>query len=132
MRTAMNTTQTAKLTGIPEDLLVRMRARETRTLKGGPPYCRKVNKDGTVVYTYDRREVQSWMRLKRCLITAGDAAALLETSRDEILKIFGLRSIPLRAKGKKGTLIVDNGRNVYIWVPNVTKKGKNVTYSRRK
>lgn len=113
----MNTIETAKLTGIPEALLIRMRARETRTLKGGPPYCRKIRKNGTVVYTYNKRDVQAWMRLRSCLITAADAASILETSREEILKLYGIRGIEVTGKGKKGKLVIDNGKNVYIWVP---------------
>src|SRR6476661_1370263 len=105
----MNTKETAKLTGIPEDILIRMRARETRSLKSGPPYSKKMDKSGAVTYVYNKAEVQKWLKFRRCLITAADAAVILNCAREDILAIYGLQSIPVRTKRYKGRLVVDNG-----------------------
>lgn len=113
----MNLRETAKLTGIPEQLLVRMRCRENRTLRGGPPYCRKIAKNGSVDYVYNRREVERWMRVRNCSITAADAASFLDISRFDLLKNYKSGSIEIRTKDYKGTLFIDNGKNIYIWIP---------------
>jgi hypothetical protein len=112
----MNTKQTEQLTGIPAILLRRLRSRESMTLRGGPPYRRRLTSKGTMGYTYDRAEVTQWMQLKRCLITQGDAAVLMDCSRDEISRYYGLRSFEIRGK-KNGKLIIDNGKNFFMWVP---------------
>lgn len=112
----MNTKQTAALTGIPEPLLQRLRARETRTLKGGPPYRKALSRSGKVSYVYDRPEVERWLKIKRCIITQGDAAMLLDCSRDELGTYSGLRSFELRGENN-GKLIINNGKNFYLWIP---------------
>ncbi len=113
----MNTAQAAKLTGIPSELLIRMRARETKSLKSGPPYAKTLNPEGAVAYTYSKADVERWMKMRRCAITAADAAVVLGCSRDEILAIYGLQSIPIKNKGYEGKLLIDNGKSIYIWLP---------------
>ncbi len=112
----MNTKQTSELTGIPPTLLRRMRSRESRTLRGGPPYRRSISKSGRMSYVYDKPDVEQWMKMRKCIITQGDAAMLLDCSRDEISGYYGLRSFEIRGKAK-GKLIVDNGKNMFIWIP---------------
>lgn len=113
----MNTIEAAKLTGIGPDLLVRMRARETRTLKGGPPHCKIQGKDGEPLYVYDKKQVMAWMKTRRCQVTAADAALILEMNREELLKVYGLTSFEVKRKGFRGRLIVNNSANIYIWLP---------------
>lgn len=113
----MNIHQTSKLTGIPESTLLRMRARETRSLKGGPPYSRKMGKDGKMTYIYNKAEVLRWMKYRRCLITAADAADILQCSRDMILSLFGIQTLEIKTKGCRGKLLIDNGHNIYVWIP---------------
>lgn len=113
----MNTKQTAQLTGIPALLLRRMRCRESVSLRNGPPHHRSINyKTGGLKFTYDRDEVVAWMKMRRCIITQGDAAALMGCSRDEISNYYGQRSFELRGK-KNGKLIVNNGKNFFMWLP---------------
>lgn len=112
----MNTTEAAALTGIPAMLLRRMRSRESRTLRGGPPYEYRLSSKGTMKYSYAREAVEQWMKTRNCIITQGDAAMLLECSRDEIGDYYGLRSFEIRGKSK-GKLIIDNGKNLFIWIP---------------
>lgn len=113
----MNTIETAKYTGIPAEVLIRMRARETRTLKNGPPFCKTIGKNGETVYVYWKKDVKQWMKMRRCLITAGDAALIMDIHREELLDIHGVTGIDIRRKKFKGKLIIDNPRNVYIWLP---------------
>lgn len=112
----MNTAEVAKLTGIPQELLTRLRARESRSLKCGPPFCKTLDRTGPK-YVYDRKEVLKWMKLRNCLITAGDAALIKNVMREVILNISGLKSFDIRRKDYKGKLIIDNAKSVYIWVP---------------
>src|SRR6266436_1554899 len=118
----MNTKQTAKMTGIPEQILIRMRARETTSLKSGPPFCKKMGKEGEIEYSYHKADVQRWMKARNCLITAADAARILGCSREDILSIYGLQSLPIRARGFNGRLLINNGKNIYVWIPDKLKK----------
>ncbi len=118
----MNTKQTAALTGIPALLLRRMRCRESVSLRNGPPHRRTITSTGGLRFTYDRNEVLEWMRLRRCIITQGDAAALMGCSRDEISNYYGLRSFELRGR-KNGKLIVHNGKNFFMWIPQNRSSG---------
>lgn len=113
----MNLAQTSKMTGIPEFLLIRLRARETTSLRSGPPYCKVLTKNGDMDYVYDRKAVREWMKMRRCLITAGDAAKMLGMSREDLLKIFGQTRFYLRTKEYYGKLIINNSKNIYIWLP---------------
>lgn len=115
----MNLQQTAKMTGIPEGTLLRMRSRESRSLKSGPPYHKTISKDGEAIYLYKKEEIRKWLKIRLCLITAGDAADIMGISRDEVLKIFGLKGFNVKNGKIKGRLIVDNGKNQYIWLPKV-------------
>ncbi len=116
----MNTQQASKLTNIPVSVLVRMRARQTMSIKSGPPFRKKMNKNGELIYEYNRVEVLDWLRHRVCLITAGDAAEILSVPREEILKYSGVQSKEIKTKEYRGKLVIDNGKNIYIWVP----KGK--------
>lgn len=117
----MNTLQASKMTGIPVDTLIRMRARDTRSLLSGPPFHKVMSKAGVPVYEYKAKELRDWMRIKLCQITAGDAANIMGVSRDEIMVITGVKAF--RVKGEyDGRLVINNARNLYIWLP--TKKNR--------
>lgn len=118
----MNTKETAEITGIPAELLIRMRTRETRTRKSGPPYCKKVGKDGMPRYVYSKPEVRTWLKSRNCLITPADAALILGLHRDDILAIHGIRSFTVRKKTHSGTVVVDNSTRVYVWIPCQSRK----------
>lgn len=118
----MNIQQTSKMTGIPQHILVRMRARDTRTLISGPPFCKVIGKNGETRYVYHLSNVREWMRLRKSRITAGDAALILGVHREEILEYSGLRGFDVATREYKGRLIIDNARNVYLWIPK--KRGK--------
>lgn len=115
----MNIQQTSKLTGIPTDVLLRMRDRKNLSLLSGPPFHKLMSKSGVPVYEYNLKEVREWMRLKRGRITAGDAATIMGVSREEILGIHGVESFRIQNE-YDGRLVVNNTRNLYIWLP--TKK----------
>lgn len=112
----MNTSETAKYTGIPAEVLVRMRARETRSRKSGPPFCKVLSAVGDAEYVYSKREIKQWLRLRNCLITAGDAAVILGLHREDILSIHGVQSFTVKKRGYRGRLVVDNTRKIYIWL----------------
>ncbi len=120
----MNLAETAKKTGIAADVLVRMRARDTRTLKSGPPFHKQMGPNGEPVYVYNQLEVKRWMKFRRCHCTAGDAAIILGVHREDILDIHGVTGFDIRRKGFKGRLIVDNSRNIYMWLPQTARRGK--------
>jgi hypothetical protein len=113
----MTLEQTSRLTKIPEKVLLRMRSRESRSLKSGPPYRKTISAVGETIYIYLKKEVLGWMKLRRCLVTAGDAAIFLGISREEILDIYGLKGFNINSRNSKGRLIVDNAKNQYIWLP---------------
>lgn len=113
----MNLQETSKLTKIPEDVLVRMRSRESRSLRSGPPYHKVISSNGEAVYIYLKKEVLGWLKMRRCMVTAGDAAIIMGVSRNEVLDIWGLRGFNVCAGNYKGRLIVNNGKNQYIWLP---------------
>lgn len=113
----MNLQETSKLTKIPEDVLVRMRSRESRSLRSGPPYHKVISSHGEAVYVYLKKEVLEWLKIRRCLVTAGDAALIMGVSRDELLNIWGLRGFNIKYETFRGRLIVNNSKNQYIWLP---------------
>lgn len=117
----MNTAQVAKMTGIPEFILIRMRTRDTRTLKNGPPFHKKLGKKGETIYYYTQSEVKRWMKMRNCLITAMDAALILDSCRLDILDIYGLKSIPVCNEQYSGKLVIDNSKNFYLWIPKKQK-----------
>lgn len=114
----MNIQQVSKMTKIPVELLLRMRSRESRSLRSGPPVHKVLTNTGELVYVYLKTEIAKWMKMRNCLITAGDAAELMGISRDEILEIYGLRGFNIKYKGGfVGRLIINNSKNQYIWLP---------------
>ena len=113
----MNVQQTSKMTKIPEKVLIRMRSRESQSLRSGPPYHKIMSSTGDAIYVYLKKEVQEWMRIRRCLITAGDAAAILGISREEVLEFYGLKGFNVQCEDYRGRLIINNGKNFYIWLP---------------
>ncbi len=117
----MNTIEAAAFTNIPEELLQRMRSRETTTTLGGPPVKRTVSKMGEIRYIYEKRALKAWLKYRSCRITAKDAAIILGTSRDELLTRYGIHSYDIRTKDYKGRLVVDNGHSIYMWVPSKKK-----------
>jgi len=116
----MNTIQAAEFTGIPEFLLVRMRARETTSIKSGPPFCKKMGRNGEPLYTYSIRDLRRWMKIRKCLITAGDAAEILGISREDLINMHGLQGVDINKKTHKGRLVIDNGHAIYVWVPKLS------------
>ena len=95
-----------------------MRTRESNSLKSGPPFHKVLTVSGDLIYVYIKSEIVKWMKIRNCLITAADAAELMGISRDEVLAIYGLKGFNISYDGKlKGRLIINNGKNQYIWVP---------------
>ncbi len=113
----MNTIEAAAYSKIPIEILVRMRARETTSFLGGPPVNKKMLKTGEVRYIYRKVDLTRWLKMRNCRITAKDAAIILGTSRDELLKRFGIQSYLVRNKKYSGKLVIDNGKSIYIWLP---------------
>jgi len=111
----MSLKEVAKMTGLSEHILMRMRTRNSHSLKSGPPFCKKLI-NGELVYIYDRIEVKKWLEQRHCLITALDAAQLLGISREELLNFYGLKSFDIRQGRRKSKLIIQNSKNIYIWI----------------
>ncbi len=123
----MNIAQTSKMTNIPMDILLRMRARDTRSILSGPPFHKVMGKKGEPIYEYKVKEIREWMRIKLCQVTAGDAANIMGVSRDEILAINGVQGFRIK-NDYDGRLVVNNARNMYIWLPTKRKaRKKNAT-----
>jgi hypothetical protein len=116
-RVEVNIEQTAKLTKIPIKVLMRCRSREGRSLKNGPPYRKTLTPSGELIFSYDRAEVKQWMKVRRCLITAGDVGQILAIDRDDVLAIYGLTTRVAVCDGFKGRVLIDNAKNQYIWLP---------------
>lgn len=118
----MNTLQASNMTGIPTDTLIRMRSRNTTSNLSGPPFHKKMGKGGEPIYEYKAAELRAWLRIKLCQITAGDAANIMGISRDEIMTFSGIKAFKIDNE-YKGRLIVNNAKNMYIWLPTkITRK----------
>ena len=121
----MNVQQVAKMTGLPEKVLIKMRSRETVSFKSGPPFHKTMGKGGETIYEYKLKEVREWMRLKNCDITAGDAASIMGISRDEIKALHGVQALDVNdEEGYKGKIVINNPRNIFLWVPEVKSRKK--------
>lgn len=115
----MNTKQTAELTGIPAEMLHRLRTRNsTTTLHSGPPFSRRIDKNGVYHYTYNKTQILSWMKKRNLLITAKEAADLLGITREEVLAVAGVKRFDIRC----GFLVINPGKNLFIMVLKKTKK----------
>jgi hypothetical protein len=114
----MNISEVANLIGLDIYLLRHMRARESITLKSGPPFCKTIDAVGNTKYVYKKTEVMKWLKRKHFRITAGDAAKILGISRDELMGDYrqGLHSW----ENPKGKLIVEVRKNIFIWMPKVS------------
>jgi len=107
----LNTMQAAEYTGIPADLLAKMRVRPTTTLQS-PPFRRVLNKEGVPQYCYSKAELKDWMAKRNCLLTAGEAAMALGISRDELLSL----SSGSYKVGKSGAVVVVYpNKNIYLF-----------------
>lgn len=113
----MNTIEAAAFTKIPIDILVRMRARETTSILGGPPVNKRMLNNGEVRYIYSKADLKRWKKMRNCRITAKDAAIILGTSRDELVTRYGIQSYLVKTKEYSGKLVIDNGKSIYIWIP---------------
>lgn len=112
MRT-FNTTEAAKFTGVPADILIKMRTDSTRGMDTrGPPFCR-VLKGKQMTYEYKERELIKWLKTKNCRITANDAAYILQISRTQVLALFGLQ----RHRVGNGDLVIDSAKNFFMYLP---------------
>lgn len=111
------------MTGIPLSVLIRMRDRNNRSLKSGPPFHKVISKGGTPTYEYKAAEVRDWMRIKLCQITAGDAANIMGITREEILDLTGVQAFQIKNE-YQGKLVVNNTANIYIWLPAKNKRKK--------
>jgi len=105
----MNTLEASEYTGIPLDILIRMRTRVTSTLRSGPPYERKFV-EGKLQYVYRKAPLDRWLKTRRCLLTAGEGAQLLGISRDEILNMVGKVVVP-----SGGYIYIYPTRNMYVF-----------------
>lgn len=116
---AMNTAETAKLTGIPLELLIKMRNRnQTITLQSGPPYMKKVDKNGIPYFVYHKTQVMAWLAKRNVLITAAEAAQLIGVTRVEVLKIAGIKRFDFR----RYLIIVEPKKNRFLMVLKRRKK----------
>lgn len=115
----MDIEQVSKLTLIPVEILARMRKR-----RGGPPCHKVLTNSGHVVYLYLKSEILKWLTGKTAFfITAGDAAELMGISRDAVMSISGFKGFDVHYNHIfNGRLIVNNGKNQYIWVPSRRKQ----------
>jgi hypothetical protein len=113
MRT-FNTAQAARFTGIPAEILVRMRTDSTRgNDTRGPPFCRIIKDDKRMTYQYKERELIKWLKTKLCKITANDAAYILQISRTQVLALFGLQ----RMKVGNGEIVINSAKNFFLYLP---------------
>jgi len=120
-----NVKEAAKFIGMPQEILIRMRDCSTRREeKRGPPYC-KVFNDGYMDYVYKEKDLIEWLKTRNVFITANDAAFILQTSRSEVLKLFGLQ----RHKVGDGELIIDVAKNFFAYIP---KRKSQLTKTRKK
>ena len=109
----MTTTQTAKFIGLPETILINMRTMSTRgNDRRGPPFCRVMDKEGVLKYTYSQTEVIKWMSQSSIQLTANDAAYLLGISRTQVLALYGLQ----KHKVGNGELVIDSAKNFFIFI----------------
>ncbi len=112
----MNIQQTAKMTGVPVEILIKMRSRDTTSMLSGPPYTKTLGKGGETLYVYNAAEVRKWLKIKLCQVTAGDAANIMGVSRDDIVAIHGIKAFKISGE-YDGRLIVNNTNRIYIWLP---------------
>lgn len=109
----MNTQECAEFTGIPAEFLHRVRTRNcTTTLFGGPPFSKRIDRNGQPKIVYNKAQVSAWMRKRNLLVTAAEAASILNIEREEILNIQG----PKRFDLKHGFLVVNPGKNQFVLV----------------
>lgn len=111
----MNTFEAAKFTGIPEDLLIKMRDRPTSTLRSGPPYSKKVDKQGLVSYIYSKQDLKRWMKLGAVRITAAEASRLLGVDRKEIINIH--QFVRIQIGPNKGSVLIYPAKNIFLFLP---------------
>lgn len=106
--------EAAKLLGLPLEVLLRMRGRNTISQKSGPPYRKTLDEDGNTIYLYDKDEIIEWLKAKnlKIQITAKDAADTLGVEREDLLKTTGM----YRHELLDGDLLVYPSRNIFIWV----------------
>ena len=110
-----NTKEAAKFTGIPVDILIRMRSDSTRGEdRRGPPHRRLVTQEGAY-YRYSEKELIEWMQTRNIMLTANDCAFILEISRTKVLKLFGLH----RQKVGNGEIVIHSAKNFFLYI---TKK----------
>ncbi len=117
----MNVKETAELTGIPADLLAKMRTRKTSTLQSGPPYTKKYNKNGVPRIIYNKHQVMRWMSKRNVLITAGEASRILGIERLEILAVKGVKRFDIHF----GFIVVDTTKNLFLLVLKNKPRKKN-------
>ncbi len=114
----LTTKQAAKLTGIPEALLMRMRIRNASvSLCSALPFHRTILPDGEVRFWYSKSEVVTWMKAMSCRITAGEAAMLLGMLHQEVMNLSN-GSYPL----KQGYVVVYPGQNIFVFRNNKLAK----------
>lgn len=115
----MNTTETARFTGIPKDLLIAMRNRnQTVTLQSGPPYTKRIDKDGVPQFSYNKTQVTRWLAKRNVLITAAEAAKVIGVLTSEILKITGIKKFEFR----RYFIVVQPSQNRFVMVLKGKKK----------
>jgi hypothetical protein len=122
-----NTAEAAKFTGIPAEILHRMRTDSTRGYdKRGPPYCRIMNKDekydclDEMNYVYREKDLIEWMKSKNCNITANDAAFILGISRTQVLNFFGIKTY----KTPIGEVLICRAKNFFMFTSKKQAKMK--------
>lgn len=114
----MTPSECSKLTGIPLDLLISIRNRPTSTLQSGPPYCQVVGANGIPKIVYNKTNVLKWMKQRNLLITAAEAAKQIGITRNQLLAISGIK----RFDFKKGSIVVQPAKNLFVWVLKRSKK----------
>lgn len=117
--TYISTKQASELTGLPVNVLIQMRSRETTSLKSGPPFRMSRDEDGTKVYEYPKEELEAWIEAKKPFqLTAKDAADTMGLNREEILKDRRLQRFEMDG----GDLLVYPGKNIFLWVGGLGRK----------
>jgi hypothetical protein len=111
----MNTIQAAAYVGLTPEVLIKMRTRITSTLNSGPPFKKEIDGDGRTIHVYLKRDLDRWMRMTCCRLTAWEAAILLGISRLEIEDLPpGIYPLPT----KKGVLAIYPTKRVYVFKNN--------------
>ena len=99
----------SELTGLPLDVLIRMRSRPSGTLKSSPPFRHRKDESGNSIYDYPEKELRAWIKKQHGSLTKKEAAMTLGVQTDDLQD-------NRTYKMDSGDLIVYPRKNLFIWV----------------